>query len=80
MKWAIVALDNTGRACRAQTGLARPIGFALFPTYAEDEWFRHTNFAKSVWRISAAFRGLRRMGILHGVDLGLPLSCEVRRG
>jgi hypothetical protein len=25
----------------AQTGLARPIGFALFPTYAEDEWFQH---------------------------------------
>ena len=29
-------------ACLAQTGLARPIGFACFP-YAEDEWFRHRN-------------------------------------
>ena len=25
----------------AQNGSARPIGFALFSTYAEDEWFQH---------------------------------------
>jgi hypothetical protein len=42
-EWAKVALDNTGGHIAAQTGLARPIGFALFPTYAEDEWFRYTN-------------------------------------
>src|ERR1700722_14521692 len=39
-KWHWITL---GGHVAAQTGLARPIGFALFPTYAEDEWFRHRN-------------------------------------
>src|ERR1700733_15332097 len=42
--WAKVALDKTGRTRRRSDWLARPIGIALLPTYAEDEWFRHRKY------------------------------------
>jgi hypothetical protein len=71
-EWAKVARDTAGTSNASLpehlgSGLLHRLT-SLLSTYAEDEWLRHTNLAKSEWRILRVSGPAWRMGILHGVN------------
>jgi hypothetical protein len=64
----------------ARTGSARPIGFALFSTYAKDEWLRHRNqYPRESGGFPRVLDGQQRTAFLHTVNSALARSMGRRR-